>query len=205
MSTSRIIVSACLVLLVAAPLGARAEEGNSEDFAKRMLAVKSVDQKPYACFVRSYDKAHMAHHPKQTVTDMKLLVSAERVEEDPQLYYSFRMSLKFRNRKGEFAADSSCGHAEMSETKGEGMQLTCGAECGGGGLTIALGASDKALIVKVDSIGITRGDKPGDDSGLALSGGDDRVFRLDRVSNDDCAALIREAEKAAQTAAADSN
>jgi hypothetical protein len=132
---------------------------------------------------------------------MKLLVSAERLPEDAAPNYSFRMGLKFRNRKGDFAANSGCGHAEMSEVKGVGMELNCGAECGGGGLSIALAADDKSLIVKVDSIGIWPANKPDDDSGLALSGGaDDNVFRLDRVSNEICAALIREDQKVAETA-----
>jgi hypothetical protein len=202
-NTRAIIVSACLALLAAAPFGARAEDANSansDDFAKRLLAVKSVEQKTYACFVRSYDKSHLAHHPKQAVTDMKLLVAAERLPEDAALNYSFRMGLKFRNRKGDFAASSSCGHAEMSEVKGVGMEINCGGECGGG-LSIALAPNDKSITVKVESIGIWPANKLDDDSGLALSGGaDDRVFRLDRVNNDICAALAREEDKVAEAA-----
>ena len=33
-----------------------------------------LGQKTYACFVRRYDASHLAQHPKQKVSAMKLLV-----------------------------------------------------------------------------------------------------------------------------------
>jgi hypothetical protein len=200
-----LILSACLAMLAAASGAAHAEEkGNSDDFARRLLAVKPVEQKTYACFVRSYDKAHLAHHPKQTVSDMKLLVAAEKLPEDAALNYSFRLNVKFRNRKGEFASSSTCGHAEMAENKAEDLQIHCGGDCGAAGLGIVLAAGDKAVLLKLDDIVIWPANNPAAaDPEVRLNGGaDDKVFRLDRVSNDICASLIREDEKEAQEAAA---
>ena len=58
---------------------------------------------------------------------------------------------------------------------------------------------DKSLVVKLDEIAIWRADKPDDESAqMELRGGaDDRVFRLDRVSNEICAPLLKEEALAA--------
>ena len=45
--------------------------------------------KTHACFVRRYDAGHLAQHPKQKVSAMKLLVTAEEAPEDKVINYSF--------------------------------------------------------------------------------------------------------------------
>jgi hypothetical protein len=148
--------------------------------------------------VRTYDASHLAHHRKQKVGEMKLLVAAERLPEESALSYSFRLGVKLRTHKGDFVSNGDCGHAEVSQ-KREGVRISCGADCGGGGLAIGLAADDKSLIVKLDEIAIWRADKPDDESTqMELRGGaDDRVFRLDRVSNEICSPLAKEEELAA--------
>ena len=44
------------------------------DYAKRMFADSAGKPKAYACFVRWYDAEHMAQHPLQKVSVMKLLL-----------------------------------------------------------------------------------------------------------------------------------
>lgn len=202
MRHTSILLSTCLAILSSATVAVRAEEG-SDAFAKRLLAATSVDQKTYACFVRTYDKAHLAKHPRQKVTDMKLLVGAERLPEDAEVSYSFRVNVKLRTHKGELESFSSCGHAEASENPKDGMSIHCGGECGGGGLNISPATGDKAVMLNLDDIGIWPVSKPEEASDLRLNAGrDDKVFRLDRVSNDICAAMIAQDKKDDETAKA---
>jgi len=198
MRKSPILIAASLTLLAFAVCAARAKD-DTEGFARRLLAAKSVEQKTYACFVRTYDASHLAKHPRQKVGEMKLMVAAERLPEDSGLSYSFRLGVKLRHHKGDFVSTGDCGHAEVSKIKREGIRISCGGDCGGGGLAIGLAADDKSLLVKLDEIAIWRADKPDDESTqLELRGGaDDRLFRLDRVSNEICAPLAREGEELA--------
>jgi hypothetical protein len=197
MRKSPIVFAASLMLLAATGCAALAKD-DTDAFARRLFATKSVEQKTYACFVRTYDASHLAHHRKQTVGEMKLLVAAERLPEESALSYSFRLGVKLRNHKGDFVSNGDCGHAEVAH-KREGIRISCGADCGGGGLAISLAPDDKSLIVKLDEIAIWRADRPDDESSqLELRGGaDDRVFRLARVSNDICAPLAHEGEQLA--------
>ena len=197
MRNTPILVAASLTVL--ASVCAALAGDDTDDFARRLLAVKAVEQKSYACFMRTYDASHLAKHPRQKVGEMKLMVAAERLPEDSGLSYSFRLSVKLRHHKGDFVSSGDCGHAEVSKIKREGIRISCGGDCGGGGMTIGLAADDKSLLVKLDEIAIWRADKPDDESTqLELRGGaDDRVFRLDRVSNEICAPLAREGEELA--------
>ncbi len=198
MRKSPILIAASLTLLAFAVCAARAKD-DTEGFARRLLAVKSVEQKTYACFMRSYDASHLARHARQKVGTMKLLVAAERLPEDSALSYSFRLGVKLRNHQGDFVSNGDCGHAEVSKLKREGIRISCGGDCGSGGMAIGLAADDGSLIVRLDEIAIWRADKPDDESAqMELRGGaDDRVFRLDRVSNEICAPLAREEALAA--------
>ncbi len=59
----------------------RADELKAEEkaqFDKRMFGKEPAPKaKTYACFVRRYDADHLARHPHQKVTRMKLLFTSE--------------------------------------------------------------------------------------------------------------------------------
>jgi hypothetical protein len=195
-----ILIAACLSLLASAAVAQPDREAAKvADFAQRMFATKSFDKKGVACFVRAYDAAHLARHRKQTVSAMKMLISAERLEGDTSPRYSYKLGLNFRNRKGDYASAFDCGHAQVSEVKREGVQVSCHDGCEGGGVVIAMAPDSKAIIVKLDSIGVWLADKPEDESAqFALNGGaDDRVFRLDRVDLETCKSLMRNSDEVA--------
>ena len=74
-----------LTLAASAALVSLAGVGHAQDgidkakaaaFDNKMFA-GPIGQKTYACFVRRYDASHLAQHPKQKVSAMKLLVTAE--------------------------------------------------------------------------------------------------------------------------------
>jgi hypothetical protein len=189
-----ILIAASLCLLASAAVAAPREQARLADFAQRMFATKSFDQKTSACFVRTYDAAHLARHRKQTVSAMKMLVSAEKLQDDGELSYSYEVGVTFRDRKGDYVSDFQCGHAHMSDLRRGGVEVTCHDGCEAGGVAIALAPDSKALIVKIESIGLAPADKPDDPEGYFefKGGAADRVFRLERVDLDQCKSLIKD-------------
>jgi hypothetical protein len=179
-------------------VGAQAADVDADGFAKRLFANNlATDGKSYACFTRRYDADHLAGHPQQKVRVMRLLITAETVPEDKKLNYSFRLGLKFRDRRGDFDSSGDCGHPMASEVSADKMQLGCGVDCDGGGISVELAHADRSTLIRLDRIRIWRNNKP-DDEDLDLSGGaDDRVFRLDRAKLDECRGLITDRKELA--------
>jgi hypothetical protein len=175
------------------------------DFAKRMFAGGGVKPKGYACFVRNYDVQHLAQHPLQKVSAMKLLITAEKTDPDDQvLDYSFRLGVNFRDRPGNFDSSGECGHAPTIKepdnpdippqdrvVRRQGIDFECAVDCDGGGVTVTLANNDQSVIVKLpDRIRIWKGKDPDEAAVRALmAGADDKIFRLDRTSVSDCAAF----------------
>jgi hypothetical protein len=202
MRHSPILVAAGLSLLASVAVAAPRQDAKLADFAQRMFATKALDQKTSACFVRTYDAAHLARHRKQTVTAMKMLVSAEKLADDGQLSYSYELGMNFRDRRGDYVSSFECGHARASEQKRGGVDIRChGDGCeGGDGVVIALAPDSKAIMVRIDSVYLRNPDKPkdSDDEYFNFEGGaDNRVFRLERADPDQCKSLIREGDEVA--------
>jgi hypothetical protein len=199
------VIALAVLTLAASPAraeeaAAKTEPSQAQDpgFTKRLFAADiGKKKKSYVCFVRVYDPDHLARHPLQKVSAMKLLVAAERVPEDKLLNYSFRLGVKFRKRPGDFDSSGDCGHGRTPENAGDKAQLGCGVDCDGGGITVELTPEAKSTLVRLDSIRIWRNNKP-EDEGLNLEGGaDDRVFRLDRASLEECRSLVHDRKELA--------
>ena len=153
--------------------------------------------KAYACFMRRYDAEHLAQHPKQKVTAMKLLVAAEIPEGETRLSYSFRLGVKFRHRAGDFDSSGYCNHA-VADADASELRFACGVDCEGGGINVALSKDDKSAIIRLERIMVWQNNKPDDDAGEALfAGADDKIFRLDRVDGAECAALVTDRKELA--------
>jgi hypothetical protein len=147
--------------------------------------------------VRAYDAAHLAGHPLQKVSAMKLLVTAEKGEEGAGLSYSFRLGVKFTKRPGDFDSSGFCNHGTAEVTGDSKAQLGCGVDCDGGGISVELTKPNKSTLVRLERIRIWRNNQP-EDEGLDLSGGaDDRIFRLDRAKLDLCKSLITDRKELA--------
>ncbi|MBB4371272.1 hypothetical protein GGD63_004070 [Bradyrhizobium sp. cir1] len=173
-----------------------ATKAEAEAFSERVFA-GPPGRKLYACFVRRYDADHLARHPKQKVASMKLLMSAEYDNEVKDLRYSFRLGFKYRHRSGDFDSSGSCSHA-VFEDSGNEVRFGCGVDCEGGGIGVALSKDDKSAIVRLERVRVWQNNKPDDDAEQSLVGGaDDRVFRLDRVDNGECASLVTDRKELA--------
>jgi hypothetical protein len=193
MHKTPILIAACLSLLASAAVAAPSEEARLAAFAKRMFAAKSFDKKTVACFARSYDTAHLAHHPKQTVSAMRMLISAEKLEDDDGLSYGYRLGLNFRNRTGDYVSNMDCGHVQASEGRRGSVHIGCSEGCEAGGVEIALAPDAKAVIVKIESIAVWQAAHPEDEAAqFELKGGDDQVFRLERVDAELCRSLAND-------------
>jgi hypothetical protein len=190
------------MLAVAAPLVARAEDATQQDewinkdkaaaFDKRVFG-GPVGDKASACFVRRYDAAHLRQHPKQKVSLMKLLVSAEN-RPDEQTSYAYKVGVQFRNKPGDFDGGSTCGH--YADDDGSNIRFSCDASCGAGGIEVALSKDDKSAIVHLEAIAIWNRKHPDRDSDSLQGGADDKVFRLERVDAKECLELIGHQEVA---------
>jgi hypothetical protein len=194
------ILIAAVLSLIASAAAAQPDRDAAKvaDFAKRMFATKSSGQQPTACFARTYDAAHLARHPKQTVSAMKMLIAGEKLEDATSLSYSYKLGINFRDRKGDYASSYDCGNAEVSDVK-LGAEVSCHDGCEAGGVVIALAPNSKAIIVKLESVVVWLADKPQDESAqFELKGGaDDRVFRLERVDSEMCKLLIKDGDEVA--------
>jgi hypothetical protein len=185
--------------------GARADDLQADsDFAKRFFAANAGAPKAYACFIRRYDAAHMAQHPQQKVTVMKLLVTSEKMEDDKYLTYSFRLGVNFRDQPGDFDSSGDCGHAppvrnaDTDPMPPAGIDFQCDVDCDGGGIAVNLANGDNSLIVKLGRIRIWKSTDPDGDPLRSLEGGaDDKVFRLDRTSLDECRSLVADRKELA--------
>jgi len=165
----------------------RAEKAKEAAFDKRVFG-GAIGNKASACFVRRYDAGHLAQHPKQKVSSMKLLLTAENHPKEPTSY-AYRVGVQFRNKPGNFDGGSSCSHMVGEDGK-QAISFGCDVECGGGGLEVAMSRDDKSAIVKLEVIGVYDREHPDGDAVTLEGGKDDKAFRLDRVDNAECAELL---------------
>jgi hypothetical protein len=205
------VLTAAISAFAAAPALADEQQQHDTDFAKRMFAGNLPKPKAYACFVRRYDAAHMAQHPLQKVSVMRLLVSTEKDPDFAVLQYAFRLGVNFRDRPGDFDSSGNCGHAptiadpdnpdvppEDRVTRPAGIDFECNVDCDGGGVSVTLAHSDNSVIIRLDHIRIWKGSTPDAQAAGALQGGeDDKIFRLDRAGTSECASLVADRKELA--------
>jgi len=144
--------------------------------------------KTYACFVRRYDASHLAQHPKQKVSAMKLLVSAE--AEDKTIDLGFR----YRHCADSFDSSGFCNHA-VAENSGGEIRLGCGVDCEGGGIEVAM-KDHRSALIRLERIRIWERNKVDDDVGDDLvAGADDRIF--ERADLHECSELVTDRKELA--------
>jgi hypothetical protein len=200
MKHTLLVVALTAAACAGAALTVEAQEGvdkaEAAAFDNRMFA-GPPGAKAYACFVRRYDANHLTQHPKQKVSAMKLLVSAEDAPEDKITNYSFRLGVTYRHRSGKFDSSGYCHHALTTESGNE-IRFECGVDCEGGGISVALSKDDKSAIARLSSIRMWNRNKPDDDaSEELLAGADDKVFRVDRADVGECAELVTDRKELA--------
>lgn len=192
----------CFVAAIACIAGATAahsqeavDKTKAAAFDTKMFA-GPPGHKTYACFVRRYDAVHLAQHPKQKVSAMKLLVTAEDAPEDKTVNYSFRLGFKYRQRPGNFDSSGFCSHVVAEKSSNE-VRLGCGVDCEGGGIEVAM-RDDKSALIRLERIRIWERNKPDDDASNDLvAGADDKIFRVDRAELRECTELVTDRKELA--------
>jgi hypothetical protein len=193
---------ACIVAAVASVIGAHAchaqegvDKAKATAFYTQMFG-GPLSHKTYACFVRRYDADHLAQHPKQKVSAMKLLVTAEDAPEDKIVNYSFRLGFKYRHRTGNFDSSGFCNHI-VAENAGGEIRLGCSVDCEGGGIGVAM-KDNKSALIRLERIRIWERNKADDDASNDLvAGADDKIFRVDRADLRECAELVTDRKELA--------
>ena len=197
---SMIALTAAAMLALPATVGHAQEDGidkaKADAFDVRMF-VAAPGKKAYVCFVRRYDPDHLARHPKQKVSAMKLLVTAEIPSDENTTNYSFRLGVKYRHRSGDFDSSGFCSHV-LAEDAGNEMRFGCGVDCDGGGIGVALSKDDKSAIIRLERVRIWQNNKPDEEAGDSLvAGADDKIFRLDRIDTRECASPVTDRKELA--------
>jgi hypothetical protein len=203
---SRLIVAcatAITIVLAATGLAAAASEtpvtpAEKVEFNKRMFGKEPAPTATtFACFVRKYDPDHLARHPYQKVTSMKLLYTSELFEGNTALDQHFRLGVTFRNKRGAYDSSGTCNHFRSEENGGE-VRFGCGVDCDGGGINIALNKDDQTVLVRLARVRIWQNSKPDEEASESLvAGKDDAIFRLDRVSLEECRSLVTDRKELA--------
>jgi hypothetical protein len=172
-----------------------------EDAARNAAFVKALfngppapDKTSYACFVRYYDTAHLARHPRQKVRAMTFLVRSKHEPESEGLHYSFDLGVSLRAKRGSFASTGYCSHSEISAATNNEARLDCGIDCEGGSISLGLGKEGHTALIRFDQIKIW--DAGGTDETLE-AGVDDKIFQLDRVDFNQCRALVTDPDELA--------
>jgi hypothetical protein len=193
------LAAAAVAALLASPSRAAddgIDQAKADALDLRMFA-SPPGSKAYACFVHRYDADHLAQHPKQQVSAMKVLMTAEVPSDEETHNYSFRLGVKYRHRPGDFDSSGDCGHV-VAEDAGDEIRFGCGVDCDGGGIEVALSKDDKSAIVRLEQVRIWQHNKPDEEAEHSLVGGaDDKIFRLDRTDTRECASLVTDRKELA--------
>lgn len=164
------------------------EQRKMKSLARRFLTATTVlmataagaaGPEALGCFTRSYDRAHLARHPDQLVTAVKLRVY--RPPPETTSMYWFIAQFRLRGRDETLRTSGICNETAIG--------LHCFVECDGGGVDVVPRARDAMMYL--DRINVAKcGQEYLNGGGQELTGGkDDRVFRLDRVDSAPCAEM----------------
>ena len=165
--------------------------------AAAMFAEPTPTATSRACFVRRYDGAHRAAHPRQRVADIMLLVGREAYPDEPGLRWRFQLSTHFTHRKGRFESSGDCRPGGMGENPASpATRIICAVACDGGDIEITPSTDSRSALAQVDHLRIWRPGPQIEDSNDAIDGDDDRTFRLERADISACAPLLPKAERA---------
>ena len=177
--------AALLFLIASTSAMAEVEPGKEGNLAEFIRPVPGER----VCFARNYDAAHLAKHPKQTVSAVKFLLAyikhdPDQYRKDGQRNYYFTLEVRFRDRPGKrLTTGGDC-------FPGDGV-IRCSVECDGGGIQVRWSKRPESILVDLASTGFIRLNDCGgeDESGRALKpGADDRAFLLTRIGGAACPA-----------------
>ena len=139
-----------------------------------------ADDLALGCFIRAYDKAHLARHPDQLVTAVKLRIKRPPPDTGAQYWFDFEARVRGRN--------DSLHTSGICNEKAAGLH--CFVECDGGGVDVVNRGDHVMMYLERIRVAACGEELKDDGGGEELRRGkDDRVFRLDRVNARACAGM----------------
>lgn len=142
-----------------------------------LFSQASARESIQGCFVRTYDKSHLAKYPNQLATGVRLLIK----EADKQSIYrrDFLLEMQFRGKERALTAQGAC--------KESGSRFRCFVECDGGGIELAPSPTHVMMYLERIRMAACAGDNVDISKSVEVSGGiDDREFRVNRVEDSLC-------------------
>jgi hypothetical protein len=185
----RFAILACL------PVVAFAGAASAADNRLEKLFAQNPD-KPAAniCMSRHYDKAHLASHPNQNVTDMLVYIGKHVGEENGYISYNVNAQVKFRDSSKTWSFSGDCGREA-----GKMTPVACGIDCDGGGYEVSL-KDDKSVELTITSgVRLNEEDTESDKTlETAAFKSDDKTFLLHQTDLKDCLPIIDDDDLKAQ-------
>ena len=136
------------------------------------LSPTQADNRLLGCFFRTYDKAHLANHPDQLVTAVKLKIYPA-PDDATKTWFNIQIQ-----RRGDLKALQTAG-----ECRNDGQGMNCGVECDGGGAKVTPWSAS-TLQMTLESIRMTPCGEDPEVAAIDVTGGkDDKIFRLERVDD----------------------
>lgn len=199
----KIRLAALFLTLSAFPAAATVEPGKEGILAEFVKPVPGER----ICFARRYDAAHLAKHPKQTVTAIEFRLSYFKHEPDAdnkagQRNYYYHLAVRFRDRPDKaFTAGGDCYPGKGS--------ISCTVECDGGGVRVRWQKRPESILIDYGGgYGIRLSACGGDEDlidknmteeeraraeeeyernrAVLQPGQDDKLFLLTRVKDSEC-------------------
>jgi hypothetical protein len=178
-ASSGLAAGVAALVLIGAPASGRELDMSA---LTALLAPRPGNQ---ACYVRSYDAAHLRAHPHQRITTMTFLLAVKPYDPpvksgrpEDRVYYTFDMTVLRRGDKRRLYTAGDC-------MGGEG--IFCAVDCDGGGVALDKLPPAGALVVRLNKDGIRMFHDCDEEEGVLVTGGqDDKVFRLSKAPDKDC-------------------
>jgi hypothetical protein len=173
--------------------GAQAKAAGADNpFLARVVGRLHRSGQDFACFSRRYDAAHLAKHPEQRVTHLKVLVDAYFREDAYQ--YQVSLAFDFRDRPETLTGVAECGAGTQQDTLRRGAQ--CAGPADGDAHLGMLGR--RILVVKLPKGADLWAPGPVEERHDTVEnpfGADDKVFRLFRTDVKECEDLAFDRQK----------
>src|SRR5215217_5658852 len=151
--------------------------------AEELSSFVAAQDGAQTCWSRDYSAEHLAAHPDQLVTAMRLTLRYDAMVNDNPDFYSFRLEADLRG------GQSGRAFGYCSEFEGA---VSCGVECDGGGIGIAHAEGGKVLLdlTKYGYIRMAGSCGSDESGGFGLEAGiDDRQFLLSPATGKACKPL----------------
>jgi hypothetical protein len=138
------------------------------------------------CFTRTYDRTHLARHPDQIVTAVKLRIYKPPPDGGGKYWFAVQFKLRGQNK---VLHASGLSHENLEDVPSERRNVPANAihlfvECDGGGIDIVPRA--RGAMMYLNRISVAACGEEFNDGQEVTGGKDDRIFRLDRVNERNC-------------------